>query len=40
MVEIVKKSLYETVGKTILTWSKLDEVLLDVQIVLNKRPPS
>ena len=32
----VKKSLYKSVTKTILTWSYLEEVLLDAKIALNK----
>ena len=30
--------LYKTVDKTILIWSELEEVLLDVETVLNNRP--
>ena len=40
MVGTVKKSLYKAIVKIILTWSKFEEVLLDVGIVLNNRPLS
>ena len=40
MVGIVEKSLYKTVVKTILTWSELEEVLLDAKTVLNNKPLS
>lgn len=40
MIGIVKKSLYKTFGETIFTWSALEDVLLDVEIVLNNRPLS
>ena len=40
MVGIVEKSLYKTVVKTILTWSELEEVLLDAKTALNNKPLS
>ena len=38
IVKITKKSFCKTVGKTLLTLSKMEKVLLDADIVLNKRP--
>ena len=40
MIGKVKKSLYNTIGKTILTWSELEVVLLDVESILINRPLS
>ena len=36
-VEIIKKSIYATVGKTVLIWSKLEKVLLHVKVVLDNK---
>ena len=33
-----KQSLYKFIGKSLLTWSELDEVWLDVEVNLNNRP--
>ena len=33
-----KQSLYKFIGKSLLTWSDLDEVWLDVEVNLNNRP--
>ena len=38
LVGLVKQSLYKGVGRAHLTWSELEEVLLDVEITLNERP--
>lgn len=40
MVSIVKSSLYKAIGSAKLTFTELQEVLLDIQIVLNNRPLS
>ena len=33
-----KQSLYKSIGKSLLTWSELEEVLLDVEVSLNHQP--
>ena len=38
MVGLVKNALYKTIGKAILSWRELEEVLLDVENTLNNRP--
>ena len=38
MVGIIKNSLYKTIGSPNLTWSELEEVLLQVQVTINNRP--
>ena len=38
MVGLVKQSLYKTIGNGYLTWSDLQDVLLDVEVTLNNRP--
>ena len=38
MVGIVKSMLYKCVGKSNLTWSELEEVLLDIKMNINNRP--
>ena len=30
--------MYRTIGKVQLTWTELEEILLDIEIVLNNRP--
>ena len=40
MVGIVKDSLYKSIGKSVLSWNELSEVLLDVEICINNRPLS
>ena len=40
MVGVVKDSLYKTMGKSVLTWNELSEVLLDVETCVNNRPLS
>lgn len=35
---MTKQILYKSLGRTNLRWSKLDEVLLDVEINMNNRP--
>ena len=38
MVGLMKQSLYKVIGSCMLTWSELEEVLLDVEITMNNRP--
>ena len=38
MVGLVKRALHKTIGNGFLTWSELEEVLLDVEVALNNRP--
>ena len=38
MVGIEKGSLYKTIGNGFLTWTELEEVVLDVEIAVNNRP--
>ena len=38
MVGLVKNSLYKTIGKAMLSWRELEEVLLDLENTLNNRP--
>ena len=40
MVGIVKSALYKTIGKAVLQWDELVEVLLDVESTVNNRPLS
>ena len=40
MVGLVKSSLYKVVGGARLSWSELEEVLLDVETTVNNRPLS
>ena len=39
LIGIVINALYKTVGNTVLTWKELSEVVLDIAIALNNRPP-
>ena len=38
MVGIAKGSLYKTIGNGFLTWTELEEVVLDVEVAVNSRP--
>ena len=38
LIGLVKTALNKTIGKGLLTWAELCEVVLDVEIVLNNRP--
>ena len=40
MVGLVKQAFNKTVGNGTLTWSELQDVLLDVEVALNNRPLS
>ena len=37
MVGIVKGSLYKTIGNGFLTWTELEEVVLDLDVAVNSR---
>ena len=38
LVGLVKQALYKLIGGASLTWSELEEVILDTEIALNSRP--
>ncbi|KAK3752127.1 hypothetical protein QZH41_019249, partial [Actinostola sp. cb2023] len=38
LVGIVKQALYKSVGRAVLTWKELEEVMLDVEVAINNRP--
>ena len=38
MVGLMTQCLYKTVGKANLSWQRLEEVLLDIEITLNYQP--
>ena len=38
LIGLKKQSLYKSIGKSLLTWSELEEVLLDVEVKLNNQP--
>ena len=40
LVGVVKRALYESIGRAHLTWNELEEVLLGVEEALNNRPLS
>ena len=40
LVGLVKQALYKSIGGATLTWSELEEVILDAEIALNNRPLS
>ena len=40
LVGLVKQALYKSIGGANLTWSELEEVILDAEIALNNRPLS
>ena len=40
MVGLVKRALYKSIGNGYLTWTELQDVLLDVEVALNNRPLS
>ena len=40
MVGLVKEALYKYTGNGLLSWAKLQEVLLDIEVSLNNRPVS
>ena len=40
LVGLVKRALHKSIGRGLLTWKELEEVLLDVEVALNGRPLS
>ena len=38
LIELAKQTIYITAGKAHLAWAELQEVLLDIDVNLNKRP--
>ena len=38
MARLMKQCLYKSVGKSILKWNKLEDILLDIENTLNNRP--
>ena len=38
IIGLIKARLYRTIGKAMMTWVELEEVLLDIEIILNNRP--
>ena len=38
LIDLIKASLYRTIGKAQLTLAELEEVLLYIEIILNNRP--
>ena len=40
IVGLVKGALYKCIGNGLLCWTELQEVLLDIEVALNNRPPS
>ena len=38
LIGLVKGSLYKSIGNGLLSWTELQEVLLDVKVALNDRP--
>ena len=40
LIGVVKQALYETIGNGFLSWTELENVILDVEVTLNNRPLS
>ena len=38
LIDIMKQSMYKAIGNGQLRWYELEEVILDVETTLNKRP--
>ena len=38
LIGVIKQALYKSLGRTSLRWSKLEDVMLDVEINMNNRP--
>ena len=36
LIWVIKQAIYESLGRTSLRWSELEEVLLDVEINMNR----
>ena len=39
-MDVVKRTLYKSIGRASLTWNEFEEVLLEVEVALNDRPLS
>ena len=40
LIGVVKRAFYKTIGAATLTWDELSEIMLDVEIQINRRPLS
>lgn len=40
LIGVVKQALYKTIGNGFLSWTELEQVILDVEVTLNNRPLS
>ena len=40
LIEVVKQAMYKTIGGATLSWAELSEVILDVEVQVNRRPLS
>ena len=40
LIGVVKQAMYKTIGGTTLSWAELSEVILDVEVQVNRRPLS
>lgn len=40
LIAVVKSAMYKVIGGGVLTWNELSEVLLDIEIQINRRPLS
>ncbi|XP_068738746.1 uncharacterized protein [Montipora capricornis] len=40
LIAVVKRAFNKTIGATTLTWDELSDALLDVEVQINRRPPS
>jgi hypothetical protein len=40
LIGVVKQALYKTIGNGFLSWTELEDVILDVEVALNNRPLS
>ena len=40
LIGVVKQALYKTIGNGFLSWTELENVILDVEVTLNNRPLS
>jgi len=38
LIGLFKSSFYESIGNGVLTWSELEQVVLDIEIAINNRP--
>ena len=38
LIGVVKQALYKTIGNGLLSWTELENIILDVEVTLNNRP--